>query len=33
MALLPVELPILSVTQSAPAEAPAPTGMSLPMAG
>jgi ATP-binding protein involved in chromosome partitioning len=33
IALMPVELPILSVTQVAPAEAPAPTGMSLPMAG
>jgi ATP-binding protein involved in chromosome partitioning len=33
IALMPVELPILSVTQVAPAQAPAPTGMSLPMAG
>jgi ATP-binding protein involved in chromosome partitioning len=33
IALMPVELPILSVTQVAPAEAPAPSGISLPMAG
>jgi ATP-binding protein involved in chromosome partitioning len=33
IALLPVELPVLSVTQVAPPEAPAPTGMTLPMAG
>jgi ATP-binding protein involved in chromosome partitioning len=33
VALMPVELPILSVTQVAPSEAPAPSGMSLPMAG
>jgi ATP-binding protein involved in chromosome partitioning len=33
VALLPVELPVLSVTQVAPGEAPAPTGMTLPMAG
>src|SRR5919199_1317015 len=33
IALLPVELPLLSVTQVAPSEAPAPTGISLPMAG
>jgi ATP-binding protein involved in chromosome partitioning len=31
-ALFPAELPILSVVQAAPAEAPAPTGVSLPMA-
>jgi ATP-binding protein involved in chromosome partitioning len=32
MALFPAELPILQVAQVTPAEAPAPTGMSLPMA-
>jgi ATP-binding protein involved in chromosome partitioning len=32
IAMFPAELPMLSVVQSAPAEAPAPTGMSLPMA-
>lgn len=33
IALMPVELPVLSVQQVAPAAAPAPTGMTLPMAG
>jgi len=32
IALFPAELPVLSVMQSAPAAAPAPTGISLPMA-
>jgi ATP-binding protein involved in chromosome partitioning len=32
LALFPVELPILSVVAAAPPEAPAPSGMSLPMA-
>jgi ATP-binding protein involved in chromosome partitioning len=33
VAMFPTELPMLAVTQAAPAEAPRPTGMSLPMAG
>jgi ATP-binding protein involved in chromosome partitioning len=33
IALMPVELPILAVTQVAPTEGPKPSGMSLPMAG
>ncbi len=33
IAALPFDLPILSVVQSEPAAPPAPTGMSLPMAG
>jgi ATP-binding protein involved in chromosome partitioning len=33
IALMPVELPILSVQQADPVAAPAPTGMTLPMAG
>jgi len=33
IALMPVELPMLAVTQVTPQAAPAPTGMSLPMAG
>jgi ATP-binding protein involved in chromosome partitioning len=33
IALMPVELPILSVTQVAPPEASKPSGISLPMAG
>src|SRR4051794_32532457 len=32
IALMPAELPIIGVQQVPPAEAPAPTGMSLPMA-
>jgi ATP-binding protein involved in chromosome partitioning len=32
IALFPAELPVLSVVQSIPAQAPAPSGMSLPMA-
>jgi ATP-binding protein involved in chromosome partitioning len=33
IALMPVELPILAVTQVAPTEGPKPSGISLPMAG
>ncbi|MBI5103760.1 MAG: Mrp/NBP35 family ATP-binding protein [Solirubrobacterales bacterium] len=33
IALMPVELPTLGVTQVTPVEGPAPTGMTLPMAG
>jgi ATP-binding protein involved in chromosome partitioning len=33
VAMFPTELPILQVAQATPAEAPRPTGMSLPMAG
>jgi ATP-binding protein involved in chromosome partitioning len=33
IALMPVELPILAMTQVAPPEAPKPSGISLPMAG
>jgi len=33
VAMFPTELPILQVAQAAPAQAPRPTGMSLPMAG
>jgi ATP-binding protein involved in chromosome partitioning len=33
IALMPVELPILAVTQVAPVEGPKPSGISLPMAG
>jgi ATP-binding protein involved in chromosome partitioning len=33
VAMFPTELPMLAVTQVAPAEAPRPSGMSLPMAG
>jgi ATP-binding protein involved in chromosome partitioning len=32
IALMPVELPVLSVVQAAPVQAPAPTGFTLPMA-